>query len=108
MKVTDAICNLVGALASLTHLDANQEVGLVLELNLSLRNHIDGFPRLIWDYNVTKNSPIVKGTWVSVGHLMSLLRGEWTFDQILTDHPELTAEDINESMRYYVTYQSTE
>ncbi|MDX2036149.1 MAG: DUF433 domain-containing protein [Isosphaeraceae bacterium] len=50
--------------------------------------------RLVYDYKISESSPVVKGTWVTVSHLVSLIVDGWTWADILRAHPELTEEDI--------------
>lgn len=38
--------------------------------------------------------PVVKGTRITVEHLLRKLAGGMTVDEILTDHPHLTPDDI--------------
>ena len=58
--------------------------------------------RLIFDFNVSEASPVVKGTWVTVGHVVSLIVDGWTWGDILRTHPELTEEDIRVCLAYTV------
>ena len=50
--------------------------------------------RLVYDFDVSDISPVVKGTWVTVSHVVSLIVDGWTWADILRSHPELTEEDI--------------
>ena len=50
--------------------------------------------RLVYDFNVSKNSPVVKGTWVTVNHIVTMIVDGWTWADILRSHPELVEEDI--------------
>ena len=38
--------------------------------------------------------PVIKGTSITVEHLLRKLAGGMTVDEILTDHPHLTPDDI--------------
>jgi len=38
--------------------------------------------------------PVIKGTRVTVEHILRKLAGGMTVDEILADHPRLTAEDV--------------
>jgi hypothetical protein len=58
--------------------------------------------RLIFDFNVSETSPVVKGTWVTVGHVVSLIVDGWTWGDILRTHPELTEEDIRVCLAYTI------
>jgi uncharacterized protein (DUF433 family) len=56
--------------------------------------------RLVFDENVSETSPVVKGTWVTVGHVVSLIVDGWTWSDILRSHPELTEDDIRTCLAY--------
>jgi uncharacterized protein (DUF433 family) len=58
--------------------------------------------RLIFDVNVSEHSPVVKGTWVTVGHVVSLIVDGWTWTDILRTHPELNVDDIRTCLAYTV------
>ncbi len=58
--------------------------------------------RLIFDFNVSETSPVVKGTWVTVGHVVSLIVDGWTWGDILRTHPELSEEDIRVCLAYTI------
>ena len=58
--------------------------------------------RLVFDFNVSETSPVVKGTWVTVGHVVSLIVDGWTWSDILRTHPELTEDDIRTCLAYTV------
>ena len=56
--------------------------------------------RIIIDPNVLEGKPIIKGTSVSVGHILELLGKGWSFDQILENYPQLKSEDIMATIQY--------
>jgi uncharacterized protein (DUF433 family) len=58
--------------------------------------------RLVFDFNVSDSSPVVKGTWVTVGHVLSLIVDGWTWSDILRTHPELNVDDIRTCLAYTV------
>ena len=47
-------------------------------------------------------SPIVRGTWVTVQHVVSLIRDDWTWGDILRCHPELTEDDLRACLAYSI------
>lgn len=59
--------------------------------------------RLALDPSVSERSPVVRGTWVTVGQVVSLVVDGWTWADILRAHPELTEEDIRACLWYSVT-----
>jgi uncharacterized protein (DUF433 family) len=56
--------------------------------------------RLVFDFNVSDDSPIVKGTWVTVAQIVSLIVDGHTWADILRSHPELSEEDIRVCLSY--------
>jgi uncharacterized protein (DUF433 family) len=63
--------------------------------------------RLIFDDNVSDSSPVVKGTWVTVSHVVSLVVDGWTWSDILRTHPELTEDDIRACLAYTVAQDNS-
>lgn len=58
--------------------------------------------RLVFDFNVSETSPVVKGTWVTVGHVVSLIVDGWSWSDVLRSHPELTEDDVRMCLAYTV------
>jgi hypothetical protein len=56
--------------------------------------------RLVFDFEISDISPVVKGTWITVGHVVSLIVDGWTWADILRSHPELTEDDIRTCVAY--------
>lgn len=52
------------------------------------------------DPDVSAESPVIKGTWVTVAHLISLIVDGWSWSNILRTHPELTEDDIRAALAY--------
>jgi uncharacterized protein (DUF433 family) len=50
--------------------------------------------RLVINPAVSATSPVVKGTWVTVDHVVSLVADGWMWGDILRAHPELTEADV--------------
>jgi uncharacterized protein (DUF433 family) len=65
-------------------------------------------PRVTWrerlsiDPAVSDTSPVIKGTWVSVGHIISMIVDGWSWSDILKSHPELIEDDIRACLAYTV------
>jgi len=62
--------------------------------------------RLVFDYEVSDNSPIVRGTWITVGHVVSEIVDGSSWADILRTHPELSEEDIRACLAYTVAEES--
>jgi uncharacterized protein (DUF433 family) len=58
--------------------------------------------RLVFDPNVSEHSPVVKGTWVTVSQVVSLIVDGWSWSDILRTHPELNEDDIRTCLAYTV------
>lgn len=56
--------------------------------------------RLVFDENVSDDSPVVKGTWVTVAHVVSLIVDGYTWADILRVNPELDENDIRACLAY--------
>ena len=50
--------------------------------------------------------PVVKGTRLTVQHIMSELGGGMTVAEILEAHPRLTAEDIEAARKFAAEYMA--
>jgi hypothetical protein len=64
--------------------------------------------RLMFDFSVSADSPVVKGTWVTVAQVVSLIVDGWTWSNILRTHPELTEDDIRVCLAYSVAEEKGE
>lgn len=58
--------------------------------------------RLVFDPDISDRSPAVKGTWITVSHVVSLVVDGWTWADILRAHPELSEPDIRACLTYSV------
>lgn len=56
--------------------------------------------RLVFDPNVSDDSPVVRGTWVTAAHVAALIVDGWTWSDILRSHPELVADDLRACLAY--------
>ena len=63
--------------------------------------------RLVFDVNVSDSSPVVKGTWVTVRHIVSMIVDGWFWSDILRTHPELTEDDVRMCLAYTVEQDNT-
>ena len=58
--------------------------------------------RLIYDFAISETSPVVKGTWVTAGHVVSLIVDGWTWCDILRAHPDLTEDDLRACLAFTI------
>ena len=52
--------------------------------------------------------PVIKGTRITVEHVLHKLAGEMTIDEILADHPHLTSDDIYAAAAFAADYLAQE
>ena len=64
--------------------------------------------RLVYDFDVSDHSPVIKGTWITVAHVVSLIVDGATWADILRTHPELSEQDIRLCVAYAVAEESAE
>jgi uncharacterized protein (DUF433 family) len=62
--------------------------------------------RLVFDETVGDRSPVVRGTWITAGHVVSLIVEGWTWGDILRTHPELTEDDIRACLAYTTLHET--
>jgi len=58
------------------------------------------YARIVVDPGILGGKPIVKGTRISVEFLLELFASGATRDDVLKAYPHLTADDIEEALRY--------
>jgi uncharacterized protein (DUF433 family) len=63
--------------------------------------------RLVFDFEVSDISPVVKGTWITVGHVVSEIVDGQTWADILRSHPELTEDDIRTCVAYAMAEENS-
>lgn len=56
--------------------------------------------RITVDPAVLVGKPIIRGTRIAVEFLLGLLAEGWTMEQILTNYPQLTTDDIQAALHY--------
>ena len=54
----------------------------------------DLLKRIHVDPNIMVGKPVIRGTRLTVGHILGLLADGWTFPEIQAEHRKLTEEDI--------------
>jgi uncharacterized protein (DUF433 family) len=61
---------------------------------MNWRNHIET------NDNILLGKPVVKGTRVSIEHIIKLLASGWTENQILDNYPRLSRESLQAVFAY--------
>jgi uncharacterized protein (DUF433 family) len=57
-------------------------------------------PRIVLDPAVLDGKPVVRGTRLSVEHLIGLMAEGWSEAEILADYPGLAREDLTACLAY--------
>ena len=66
------------------------------------------FDRVEIDPNVMFGKPVIKGTRITVEHLLRKLAGGMTVQEIIADHPHLTPDDIYAAAAFAADYLARE
>jgi len=61
---------------------------------------MDWQDRISVDPKVLVGKPVIRGTRLALEFLMELLAEGWTHEQILTNYPQLTTDDIQAVLHY--------
>ncbi len=56
--------------------------------------------RVVIDSALRHGKPCIRGTRIPVTTILDLLAGGSTYEEILTDYPDLTREDIHAALAY--------
>jgi uncharacterized protein (DUF433 family) len=57
-------------------------------------------PRITLNPSVLVGKPVIRGTRISVEHILGLLAAGWSEAEILADYPGLTHEDVLACLAY--------
>ena len=58
------------------------------------------FDRISVDHNIMGGVPCVRGTRIPVATVVGMVAESMTVDEIVADFPQLTSDDIQDSLRY--------
>ena len=64
--------------------------------------------RITIDPNIMFGKPVIKGTRITIEHILRKLSGGMTIDEIITDHPHLKQEDIFAAQEFAADYLADE
>ncbi len=64
--------------------------------------------RITIDPNIMFGKPVIKGTRITVEHILRKLSGGMTIDEIITDHPHLKQEDIFAAQEFAADFLADE
>lgn len=58
--------------------------------------------RLVIDPEISDVSPVIRGTWISVSHVVALVVDGWSWADVLRAHPELIEDDVRACLAWTV------
>ena len=56
--------------------------------------------RITLDQAILAGKPVIKGTRISVQHILELLANAWTEEAILDNYPQLEKQDVQSALKY--------
>ena len=65
-------------------------------------------PRIVSDPAIMFGKPVVRGTRITVEHVLRKIAGGMTDAEIIEDHPRLTVEDIRGAVSFAADYLADE
>ena len=66
------------------------------------------FDRIVFDPAILRGKPCIRGTRISVELILELIASGATRDDVLRAHPHLSAEDVEQALRYAAQFLSNE
>ena len=66
------------------------------------------FERITRDAAIMGGKPVIRGTRITVEHILRKLGEGLTVEQVLAEHPRLTLEDIHAAERFAADYLANE
>ncbi len=58
------------------------------------------FERISVDHRIMGGLPCIKGTRIPVTTVVGMIAEGMSFDEVLTDFPQLSSEDMHDALRY--------
>lgn len=62
------------------------------------------YKHLHWDYAITEECPVVKGTWVSVHAIAEHFHRTKSVEDVIYSYPELDDDSIREAVHYFINH----
>jgi len=56
--------------------------------------------RISMDPNIMVGKPVIKGTRITVAHIVNLMAQRWSTEEILKNFPQLKKEDLEAALKY--------
>lgn len=66
------------------------------------------YDRIEMNPQVMFGKPVIRGTRITVEHILRKVAGGMTMEEILQDHPHLSVEDIRASIAFAADYLAQE
>jgi uncharacterized protein (DUF433 family) len=61
---------------------------------------VESTSRVVRDPKIMLGKPTIRGTRITVEHILRMLAAGWTIDDIVAEHPRLTKEDVLAASAY--------
>ena len=65
-------------------------------------------PRIVSDPAIMFGKPVIRGTRITVEHLLRKIAGGMTDEEILADHPRLDVADVRAAVSFAADYLADE
>ena len=65
-------------------------------------------PRIVSDPAIMSGKPVIRGTRITVEHLLRKIAGGMTDEEILADHPRLDVADVRAAVSFAADYLADE
>jgi uncharacterized protein (DUF433 family) len=72
------------------------------------KEHAMDHPRIQCDPTIMMGKPVIRGTHLTVEHILRCLAAGHTVEQLLSGHPRLTVEDIRAAQAFAADYLAHE
>jgi prevent-host-death family protein len=76
------------------------------DYNALVEQAAEGHPRIVRRLDIGKGEPIIKGTRISVRHIVERTQAGQSVDEILAALPHLTAAQVYDALSYYHDHQA--
>lgn len=75
------------------------------DYNVLVEQAAEGHPRIVRRPDISEGEPIIRGTRISVRHIVERVQAGQSVDDILAALPHLTATQVYDALSYYYDHQ---
>jgi len=76
------------------------------DYNVLVEQAAEGHPRIVRQLDISGGEPIIRGTRISVRHIVERTQAGQSVDEILAALPHLTAAQVYDALSYYHDHQA--